>query len=85
MLVKFTNNNPEFEQKVEILKGRFGVGAASKVAEKCVNEYSIIDDRLQKSLTENQRLKEIINGLGDAVRAKRIADEEIQILLGETL
>lgn len=85
MLVKFKNDSQEFESKIEVLKERFSVGAASKVAEKCVNEYSFIDDRLQKSLKENERLKDVINGLVDAVRAKRAADEQIQILLGERL
>jgi len=84
MLVKFTNNSEEFESKVEALKDRFSVGAASKVAEKCVNEYSVIDDRLQKSLKENERLRGILSGLEKAARAKRMADEEIRILLSES-
>ncbi len=85
MLVKFQNNSEEFEKKVAVLKKDLSVGAASKVAEYCVDNYTDLDVRYQKSLKENQRLKEIINGLGDAVRAKRAADEEINILLGERL
>jgi hypothetical protein len=85
MLVKFTNNSPEFEAKVEKLKTILSVGAASKVAEFCVNNYTDLDVRHQKALKENERLRDIINSLGDAVRAKKAADEEIQILLGEKL
>ncbi len=85
MLVKFKINTPELEQKVEFLKKELGFIVSSKVAEYCVNNYTDLDVRLQKANRENERLKEIINALGDAVRAKRAADEEIQILLGEKL
>ena len=85
MLVKFKVDTPELEGKIEFLKGKLDFVVSSKVAEYCVENYTDLDVRYQKVLKENERLKEIISGLGDAVRAKRIADEEIQILLGERL
>lgn len=85
MFIKFEVTTPELEQKVEVLKSKLGFVVSSKVAEYCVDNYTDLDVRYQKSLEENERLKDIISGLGDAVRAKRMADEEIQILLGERL
>ncbi len=85
MLVKFKNDSKEFEQKVEVLKSTLGVGAASKVAEYCVDNYMDLDVRFHKAEKKIERLLDVIDGLRDAVQKKESAEHEIQILLGEKL
>ncbi len=85
MLVKFKNDSLEFEEKVEHLKGILSVGAASKVAEYCVDNYSSLDARACKLEKKYLRVLEVLEELRRAVRAKESADEQIQILLGEKL
>ena len=84
-LVKFKVSTPEMAKKIEVLQQKLDFNVTSKVAEYCVENYSALDTRVSKLERENQRLKDIITSLGDAVRAKNAADEEIQILLGEKL
>lgn len=85
MLVKFKNDSEEFESKVDVLKSVLNVGAASKVAEYCVDNYSDLDVRYQKALKENERLLDVINQIRDQVRAKQSAEETLHILLGKSI
>ena len=85
MFIKFEVITPELEQKVEVLKSKLGFVVSSKVAEYCVDNYTDLDVRYQKSLEENKRLSDFIDSLIEALKTKNTAERELQILLGGKL
>lgn len=85
MLVKFKNDSPEFEKKVEKLKEILSVGAASKVAEHCVNNYLNLDDRNRKLSNEIHKLKGELNGIVSLLADKRGIQEHIDTFLDEQI
>lgn len=81
MLVKFRNDSQEFEDKVNKLKSVLGVGAASKVAEYAVSNFSDLDARYHKAL---DRIEKLLDE-ADELRSLVLLRDETEIKINKLL
>lgn len=80
MLIKFTSNDPLFEQKIELLKLQFRTGAASKAVKYAIQNYYEIDRKCELLKAQNEsmqfeidRLRSLLEILESTSISNRIA------------
>jgi hypothetical protein len=64
MLIKFTDETPQFEEAIKILKRRYNTTASSRAVRKCVIEFS-------RSGMDHDNLLEVIKIKDEEVKSLR--------------